>query len=79
MAEYDIDTAHSQEGRWLSSRLRSLLILVNQCLILQDLCGSGDERDQLGELLTELLNAKLIDDEEKVSLCLLGKTGPMRD
>lgn len=55
----------------------NLLSMSDQFLILKDLRGSGDEWDKLGKLMTELLDTELVNDEEKICLCLLGKTSPM--
>ena len=45
----------------------------------EDLGGRGNKRDQMDELFAELLDARIIDQEEKVCLSLLGKTSSVKD
>ena len=49
---------------------------LSNCLVMtENLCGRGNERDQMGELGPKLVYAGVVNEEEKVSLGLLGKTG----
>ena len=48
---------------------------LRNCLVMtENLCGRGNERDQMGELGPKLMYAGVVNEEEKVCLGLLGKT-----
>ena len=51
-------------------------LALRNCLVMtENLCGRGNERDQMGELGPKLMYAGVVNEEEKVCLGLLGKTG----
>lgn len=47
-------------------------------MMLEYVCGRGKERNQMGELCTELSHAGFVDQEEKVGLSLLGETSSVK-
>lgn len=47
-------------------------------MMAENLRGRGDKRDQSGQLSTERLDARFVDEKEKISLSLLGKTRPVK-
>ena len=47
-------------------------------MVTEDLGGRGNKRDQMGELGAELSYTGYINQEEKVSLSLLGKTSSVK-
>lgn len=47
-------------------------------MMIENLGGRSNERDQMGELCTKLLDAGFVDQEEEVGLSLLGKTSPVK-
>ena len=49
---------------------------LRNCLVMtENICGRGNQRDQMGKLGPKLMYAGFVDEEEKVGLGLLGKTG----
>ena len=51
------------------------LALRDRFVMTENLCGSGNQRDQMGELGPKLMYAGVVNEEEKICLGLLGKTG----
>lgn len=57
---------------------RKCLVPSNGIAITQNLGGRGNERDQMGELLTELSHTSFVNQEEKVGLSLFGKASSFK-
>ena len=78
MTKHYIDSAYLQERRRNSTSRCICLILRNGLTMTENLGGRGNERDQVGELFTEFLDAGFVDQEEEVGLSLTGKTSPVK-
>ena len=74
-----IDSTHFQERRSTSSLRRIFFILSDLLSVTHHLGGCGYQRYELRELRTKVLDAGIINREEKIGLCLLGKTRPVND
>ena len=57
MAKYDIDTTDLQKRRRNSSVPSLTLLIMDRLAMIKNLSGGGDERNQVSELLTEVLDA----------------------